>query len=152
MYKSTILPNVDYNDTFQHLWNLEKLSKLQKMQNWGLRIVYCDNVPALDETNLHQKAKLTTLKLRRVQHLLSILYHRSKKDKYLDLRPIVTRQFDKIKFKVLNPIIKKAFLSPNYLGAQLWDLLPRETQTAPTYNIFKLKVKKHIAAGLFDNI
>ena len=40
VYKSTILPIIDYNDHFQMLWTAGKLTKLQKMQNWGLRIVY----------------------------------------------------------------------------------------------------------------
>ena len=152
VYKSTILPLIDYNDHFQLLWNGDKLHKLQKLQNWGLRLVYNDRVPKLDERELHLEAKITTLDLRRILHLLSIMYHRSKIALYVDRRDIRTRQFDKIKFKVMNPNVKKAFKSPNYLGARVWDLLPRDTQTAPTYNLFKYKVKQHIATGLFNNV
>ena len=92
------------------------------------------------------------LKYRRIHHLVNIMYHRSKCDQYRDKRNLPTRQFAKIKFKVITPVIKNAFRSPNYLGAQLWDLLPYDVQTAPTYNIFKYKVKKHIAAGLYNNL
>ena len=151
VYKSTILPIIDYNDHFQMLWNADKLRKLQKMQNWGLRIVYNNRNPKLDEAELHQEANLTLLKSRRVLHLLSLLYFRAKDKENLDNRPIATRQFAKIKFKVINPVIKKAFKSPNYLGAQLWDLLPRETQAEPTFQTFKFKVKGHIAAGMFKD-
>ena len=150
VYKSMILPLLDYNDHFQMLWNAEKLRRLQKLQNWGLRIVFFDKDPKLNETEMHSAAKVTELKYRRAQHLVNIMYHRSKFDKYLDKREIQTRQFAKIKFKVINPVVKKAFKSPNYLGAQLWDLLPLDTQTSPTYSLFKYKVKKHIAAGLFN--
>ena len=80
------------------------------------------------------------------------MYHRSKDDDCIDKRDLPTRQFDKIKIKVINPGIKKAFKSPNYLGSQLWDMLPSDTQAAPMYNLFKLKVKRHIAAGLYDNV
>ena len=152
VYKSMILPLLDYNDHFQELWNADKLNKLQKLQNWGLRIVYFDREPKLSEMEMHSEAKITKLKYRRIHHIVNIMYHRSKKDYYLDKRDLPTRQFTKIKFKVINPNIKSAFKSTNYLGAQLWDMLPYDVQTAPTYNLFKYKVKKHIAAGLFNNM
>ena len=85
-------------------------------------------------------------------HLLSIMYHRSKNEIYVDARALGTRQFDKIKLRVINPIIKKAFKCPNYYGASLWDMLPRETQAEPSYNLFKYKIKNHIAAGIYDNV
>ena len=152
VYKSMILPLLDYNDHFQVLWNVSKLSKLQKLQNWGLRIVYSDRVPRLTEEEMHSAANLTHLKYRRIHHLVNIMYHRSKSEKYLDNRDLPTRQFVKVKFKVINPNIKSAFKSPNYFGAQLWDMLPLDVQTAPTYSIFKYKVKIHITAGIYNNV
>ena len=152
VYKSTILPLLDYNDHFQMLWNTDKLKRLQKLQNWALRVVYCNRLPKLDEAELHSEANLLMLRHRRALHLLVSMYHRSSKPHFLDKRDIATRQFDKIKFKVINPVIKKAFKSPCYLGAQLWDLLPRETQTAPSTISFKQRIKRHVAAGLFDRV
>ena len=40
VYKSTILPIIDYNDHFQLLWNADQVQKLQKFQNWGLRSLF----------------------------------------------------------------------------------------------------------------
>ena len=119
VYKSMILPVIDYNDHFQLLWNKNKLDKLQKYQNWGLRMVYYNLQPKLDEEGLHNHAKVSKLKYRRIAHLLGVMYHRSKVGDYVDVREIGTRQHDKVKFKVMNPSVKKAFRSPNYLGAQL---------------------------------
>ena len=152
VYKSMILPLLDYNDHFQVLWSTEKLNRLQKLQNWGLRIVYYDKMPRLSEAEMHNAANLTHLKFRRIHHLVNIMYHRSKIDKYRDNRHLPTRQFAKIKFKVITPNIKSAFKSPNYLGAQLWDMLPLDVQTAPTYSLFKYRVKRHIATGLYNNV
>ena len=152
VYKSTILPIIDYNDYFQLLWNAGKLHKLQKQQNWGLRIVFNDRQPKLDEDALHREANIHTLKYRRVAHLLNLMYFRSKEDRFLDKRNIPTRQFDKIKFKVINPVVSKVFKSPNYLGAQLWDLLPHETQSSASISEFKSKVKRHIDEGLFSQV
>ena len=152
VYRSTILPIIDYNDHYQMLWNNNKLQKLQKLQNWGLRIVYTQNAVKLDEGGLHLESGINELKFRRIIHLLGLMYHRSKKEEYLDMRDIHTRQFAKIKFIVMAPIIKKAFKSPNYLGAMLWDKLPAETQSAGSYSEFKFKVKREINTGLFNNV
>ena len=152
VYNSTILPIIDCCDLFQNLWNVDKLNKLSKLQNCGLRIVFTGRAHLLDEAEMHAEAKLTVLKARRFFHLLCVMYRKSKCAEYLDRRDIPTRQFDKIQFIVITPVIKKAFKTPNYLGSQLWDLLPLDTQSAPTYNLFKFKSKRHIAAGLFNHI
>ena len=150
VYKSTILPIIDYNDYFQFLWNAEKSRKLQKVQNWGLRIAFSGK--RLSELELHNSANLLYLDNRRKCHLLSVMYQRSKELRYLDNRQLPTRQFDKVKFKVLAPVIKIAFRSPNYLGALLWDLLPRDTQLSNSMHIFKDRVGKLVKEGLFNNV
>ena len=123
VYRSTNLPLIDYNDSYQMLWNADKLRRLQKLQNWGLRIVYDDRQLKPSEDESHREAGLLILKQRRILYLLSVMYCRSKSEPLLDLREIHTRQFDKIKFKVINPVIRKAFKTPNYLGAQLLQKL-----------------------------
>ena len=150
VYKSTVLPIIDYNDYFQFLWNAEKIRKLQKIQNWGLRITYAGE--RFSELEMHSSANLDTFDTRRICPLLGVMYYRSKDPKLLDNRGLPTRQFDKIKFKVLNPAIKKAFRSPNYLGAQLWDLLPKDTQLAPGIHSYKIKVARHVRDGLFKDL
>ena len=154
IYKSTILPIIDYNNYFQMMWNVDKRHRLQKLQNWGLRIVYnyFNNGPKLNEEEMHNEANLDLLSHRRILHMLNLMFHRSKQGVYLDKRDIHTRQFDKVKFKVITLVIKKAFACPNYLGSKLWDLLPNETQTELMFKTFKYKVKRHIAAGLFNAI
>ena len=149
VYKSTILPIIDYNDYFQFLWNAEKTRKLQKIQNWGLRISLSGQ--RFNEIEMHSSARLDLLEIRRICHLLSVMYYRSKDARYLDGRRLPTRQFDKIKFKVINPGVKKAFKSPNYLGSRLWDLLPRDTQASPTIHQFKAKIAHHVEDGLFTD-
>ena len=149
VYKSTILPIIDYNDYFQQLWNADKKHKLQKMQNWGLRTVYTNVQPRLNENELHLEAKLDMLESRRIYHMLILMYNRSKDPNMIDDRDLPTRQFDKVKFKVINPNVKKAFKSPGYLGAQLWDKLPRDTQLSRSVHDFKCKCLAHIRNGLF---
>ena len=54
VYKSTILPIVDYDDYFQFLWNVEKARKLQTIQNWGLCITYTGET--FSELEMHNTA------------------------------------------------------------------------------------------------
>ena len=150
VYKSTILPIIDYNDYFQQLWTADKKHKLQKMQNWGLRIVYSNVQPKLSEQELHLEAGLDTLENRRTYHMLILMYNRAKNPDMLDNRDLPTRQFDKVKFKVITPNVRKAFKSPNYLGAELWDRLPRDTQLSRTIHDFKRKCRTHIRDVLFN--
>ena len=119
------------------------------MQNWGLLTVYTNVQPKLSEEELHLKARLETLAKRRIYHMLILMYNRAKKPEMLDNRDLPTRQFDNIKFKVIKPNIKNAFKSPNYLGAELWDKLPRDTQLSRTVHIFKHKCLTHIKNGLY---
>ena len=117
------------------------------MQNCGLRIVY--NVDAkMNEDELHTEAGLTLLKYRRIMHLSSITYHRSQNVMYTDTREIRTHEFGEIKLRVINPVVKKAFKSPNYYAVSLCYMLLWATQGEHTYNGFKSKVKAHIAAGM----
>ena len=105
--------------------------------------------PKPDEDELHVTAGLILLIHRRITHLLILMYHRSKNQEFLDNRNLPTRQFDKVKFTAMNPSVKKAFRSPNYLGAQYWDMLPFETQSSATIQEFKHKINRHVREGLF---
>ena len=58
VYRSTILPLLDYNDQYQMLWNCDKLKKLQKTRTWALRVVHCNRIPKLDEAGLHSEGNL----------------------------------------------------------------------------------------------
>ena len=108
--------------------------------------------PRLNESELHVAAGLNHLSTRCISHLLSLMYSRSKCPSFLDDRDLPTRQFDKIKFKVIRPDVKKAFRSPNYLGSSPWDRLPADTQKSRTKSRFKCEVEKHVKNGLFDNV
>ena len=89
---------------------------------------------------MHNYAGLDFPDTRRICHPSRLMYHRSKDVKLLDNRALPTRQFDEVKFKA------------NYLGAQLWDILPKDTQLSTSYCEFKNKIAKHVKAGMFKNL
>ena len=78
VYKSTILPIIDYNDLYPFLWNADKVNTLQNMQHWGLRTVYANARPKLGEGEMHEAAGLTVVSRRRISHILTLMFHRSK--------------------------------------------------------------------------
>ena len=91
VYKSTILPIIDYNDHFQVLWNAEKVQKLQKFQNGGLRIVFSDREARRNEDEMHREAKLSLLKHRHTLKLLNLMYDMSKRNNLLDKKDLHTQ-------------------------------------------------------------
>ena len=125
-------------------------SRSSKNFKTGGYAVFSDREPRRNEDEMYREAKLPILKHRRILHLLNLMYNRSKRNDLLDKRDLPTRQFDKIKFKVITPAVKVAFKCTNYLGAQLWDKLPFETQCSPSFHEFKRRAKNHISEGLFN--
>ena len=71
--------------------------------------MYSDIQPRLDETEMHVADCLATLTDRGISHLLSLMYPGKikKTPEYLDNRDLPTRQFDKIKFKVIKQKLQK---------------------------------------------
>ena len=106
------------------------------MHNWGLRNVYNNQMPKLDETELHLESNLTLLKYRQALHLLTLMYHRSKHEGNLNNRDLRTGRFDKVKFKVITSLTKKAFKLPNSLGALMQDKGRYQIQELPTVTNF----------------
>ena len=95
IYKSTILPIIEYAD-FIYDYNVTYVSNnIQSMQNQGLSTVYeqyrLHYTDRESTETLHRKAKLYRLIHRRKLHLLSYSYTLTKDDKMMDNREIHTR-------------------------------------------------------------
>ena len=90
IYKSMVLPYIDYGDTFYFSCTKDLLNKLQRMQNRALKIIFRLN-RRFPTKELHQTAGVLMLDKRREMHLLNLMYNRSKIDQYIDARSINTR-------------------------------------------------------------
>ena len=78
IYKSAILPIIEYAD-FIYDQSVEYVSKqIQSLQNRGLRIVFNQHNKRYDQrmstTEMHREANLFRLKYRREQHLLTYAF------------------------------------------------------------------------------
>ena len=78
IYKSMILPFLDYADVIFHKANATDLSKLQRLQNRCLRL--CLGYNRFIETEVvHREARVPFLKDRRKAHVLNFMYIRKEK-------------------------------------------------------------------------
>ena len=98
IYKSTVLPIIEYAD-FVHDQNIIYINKkLQTIQNQYLYIVYNQHMlPYLGRQSsdiLHREARLFRLDHRRHMHLLSYAYLLTHVDDLMDNRDINTRQHE----------------------------------------------------------
>ena len=102
LYKTMILPYIEYGDVIIDAANDKQLNKLQKIQNHCLRICLQAN-PRTKLIELHSRAKLNYLADRRYSHLLNIMFRRKSNPVYLDDRQIATRLHRGSLFKVGHP-------------------------------------------------
>ena len=106
MYKTMILPYLDYGDIFFMNANSNQLNKLQTLQNRALRI--CLNTQLVTAIEmLHQSTQLPKLTPRRVTHLLNFMFKNKNNKKFLNDRNIHTRLHDAPVFKLTKPNCEK---------------------------------------------
>ena len=121
IYKTTILPILDYNDFMYYLLPDNKLKKIETLQNRTLRCVY--NYHPMHVQEMRTMAKLPSLFDRRKLHLLGLMYKRSSMTEYLDNRRLHTRQFDQIVLKIPDIRLTRTTKCPiRYPGC--WNIPP----------------------------
>ena len=72
---------------------------------------------------MHKKAGLDLLSKRREDHLLSLMYTRTKKENYVDNTARVTRQAGAPLLKLPRPLTSRLTRAPIYRGGKLWNEL-----------------------------
>ena len=141
IYKTTILPYIDYGDIFYQASTKTLLKKIQDKQDKALKI--CFNLHGYqDEPDLHLRANLALLENRRDSHILNFMYHRKDHDQYLDIRPLPTRAHQAPRFVVPHYNVTQFKKSLLYKGSTLWNDLPNDVKNIDTFLAFKEKTKK----------
>ena len=139
VYKSMLLPILEYGDIFLSATSKANRKKLQTLQNKGLR---CALNKGLDtsSTQLHAEAGLQKLAKRRELHLINFMYDWSldpdnlkKKSKKL----MVTRSGAKKLMRTKKPNTEKYKQSLAYRGPKKWNSLPIEMHQFENKHYFK---------------
>ena len=118
IYKSMILPYLDYADSIFDKANTYDLDKLPRLQNRCLKI--CANKDRRFSTDqAHELASVPFLKDRRRAHVLNLMYIRQGKRELINTREIRTRAHDAPLFNVTIPRCEAFKRSIGYFGPQL---------------------------------
>ena len=145
IYKATILPIMDYNDLIYNFLNKQQQQKLQRAQNRALRIVFRGNNFSVAE--MHERAGLDQLEMRREFHLLTMMYSRAKDENYIDNTLRQTRRAEAVLLSVPRPHTNKLTNAPVYKGATAWNKLPVTIRQSKTDLTFKNRVKLYLSGG-----
>ena len=138
IYKSMILPVLDYCDYIIDSGPVALIRRLQTLQNKCLRLCLGIKDPRdIAVADLHLRCKLSLLRERRNCHLLLLMYHRSKDLSQIMVPVRELRNNANIKFKVNRPILESFRKSPLYRGMLGWNKLEAVVQHANTVDIFK---------------
>ena len=83
IYKTTIMPYIDYGDIFYQAAFKGSLAKIQDRQTKALKICFKLHGNQ-DENDLHARANLAILEKRRNSHIFNFMYKRKENPVYLD--------------------------------------------------------------------
>ena len=141
MYKTMVLPHMDYGDVFYGVAGKFILDKLQVTQNKALRM--CLNVDARYPTILaHQEAEISSLAARRQMHVVNFMFKQQTNLDIVNNRAIFTRAHDAVLFLTIKPRNETTKKSLIYRGAMLWNALSVDIRNIESYEDFKLNRKK----------
>ena len=146
VYKSTILPILEYGDVFLSAAPLVSRKRLQTLQNKGLRCALNKGIET-SSAELHKEAGLGKLRFRREQHLLNYMYDCSLDpncQKRKLSQGVVTRSQSKRILKVKRPYTEKFKKSFTYRGPKKWNTLPIPFHQATTKATFRALVTARI--------
>ena len=140
IYKTKILPYIDYGDVFYHNCNQNLLDKMQRLQNRALRI--CTLNPRLHPTALlHRENNLNYLHERRHAHIYNLAYKRTFYNRLLETNIIQTKLHDAKVLTMYIPRRAQFKRSIMYKCAYSWNALPAEERNIESYERFKERQK-----------
>ena len=91
---------------------------------------------------LHVKCKIISLEQRRRKQLLRLMYLLSKDENYVHVPGRMTRNANRIVFKVPTRMLTIYEHCPYYIGTVLWNELPQDIQESNTIYEFKREIDK----------
>ena len=126
VYKSMLVPIIEYGDVFLTAASKLNRKKLQTLQNKGLRCALNKRLD-VSSNELHKEAGLLKLKFRREQHILNFMFEWSLDSRKLKSKPTnsrSTRSKEKRLLKLKKPVTEKFKRSLAYRGPFKWNNLP----------------------------
>jgi len=153
MYKTYLMPILEYGCTIWGLTSDYNLNRIQKLQNLIARTI-TGNYDFVNTrgADIVEELRWQDFRQRRDFLLCGLMYkcvHGVAPD-YLvnninlacEVGERVTRQSSSLNLHLPKPNIEKFKMSFNYMGGQLWNQLPHDIKVSATITTFKMKYKK----------
>ena len=153
LYKSHVLPILEYGSILFMKSSIKHLERLQVIQNMGIKTAL--EVSKRANTNMiHKQVNLNLLDERREIQLLKYMFLKTKNPVFLDKgnNGRITRSLSSVKLKVphfLNSIAQK---SVYYQGSNLWNNQKREVKDIKDGKIFNTTMKQILRNKLKDYV
>ena len=136
IYKTMILPVLEYGDILYDGTNKKLTEKLQTLQNRCL--VTCilpqQHLPTI---MLHHMCSISKLTLRRAMHLQLYMFKQKHNADKVNNKNIFTRAYEAILYTTFKPNSEKYKINVFYKGAILWNSLSVHIRKTQTYTSLK---------------
>ena len=136
IYKTMILPIMEYGDILYDGSNQKLTGKLQVLQNRCLRTCLLPN-QHLPTIRLHEIGSIANLKMRREMHLQLYMFKQKSNVNIVNNRKVCTRMHDAIVFTTFKPNSEKYKRNVLYKGALAWNSLSVAIRKSQTYTLLK---------------
>ena len=136
IYKTMILPILEYGDILYDGTSNKLTGKLQTLQNRCLRtcLIPKQHIPTI---RMHEICKIANLKPRRKMHLQLCMFRQRNNPAIVNTRNVCTRLHDAVLFNTLKPNSGKYKVNVFYKGAMACNTLSVVARNAQTYVILK---------------
>ena len=141
VYKTMILPLIDYGDILYDGTNSFLLKKIQTLQNRCLRICQYKNYH-ITVKNLHELCTVSMLKERRIMHLKLFMFKQKSNKEIVNTRLVHTRAHDALLFTTIRPKSEKYKINVYYQGTLIWNAMNVHERSIETYTELKCYLKK----------
>ena len=140
IFKSTILPQLEYGNLFYNSANKNILADIQISQNKAIKCALY--LPKLSRTkDIHKVAKLETLHIRYITDLSKLAFYRAKLPEFLAPVTAGTRSQDAPLMHLTRVKRSASIKSLTYRVAHFWNNLPVSARLMDNYALYK----NHIA-------
>ena len=145
VYKTKMLPYMEYGGILVHDTNKTLLLKLQRLQNRGLKIALY-SPPRTTIEKIHKDGKINFLEERRQKQIAIHAYKMAKQDRHLVVPTRETRLHDAPVLKTYDRRLQAFKRSVSYKCSQVWNDLGVNDRLIPTLDEFKLNRSKFLAS------
>ncbi len=152
LYKTLILPVLDYGDVIYHGMSKADAESLQRLQNSACRaILKRDMYTPIDE--MHETLDISKLYQRRCQHIAGHVHKFISGNGPIDCINMITQVQDVHQRNTRSATQDMLYIEPTrlklcekdfaYIGPKTWNSIPMATRSIGNYNEFKSEIKNH---------